>query len=434
MRTTRFQPASLAAVCTERELRFLLLDAGHIPWCSRLRLCGLLLLVDFVLRNHSSRGVSIPADLARAFISKLKGPRPEGTIREPLAVLCRVGILKRVRRAVNSWHIRTPAAYVVEPGYLRRKSMLEVDLPSNLAKKRESTRERCQSRLNKKYPFRAQLLDDLQNLSFAPECRKRIVELLQDRNFGPSTKRAMEAIDGGRHFVRVNPRGQISTSTSSCPKVLKEHLLINGEPIAMCDISHAHHCFLPALITERIQYLREKHGPEVDARFHREELSRLVCVLSGGDYYGLWCRNASDPNERAQKKQIINMILNWPNAKCEGNRLYRWMRRTFPYTFAIVEDVKRNDHRNISKPLQFFTAQAIKGALMNTQALGIPAIPDVDCLICPERHKEVVSVLVGEEVYNISHGVCCKVGGIRYQPRNVTSSAAESCDSDPPPF
>ena len=77
------------------------------------------------------------------------------------------------------------------------------------------------------------------------------------------------------------------------------------------------------------------------------------------------------------------MILNWPNAKCEGNALYRRMRQAFPITYRICEDIKRKDHRNLSKSLQYCTAKAINGALLEAQAKGIAAIPDVDAIICP---------------------------------------------------
>ena len=109
------------------------------------------------------------------------------------------------------------------------------------------------------------------------------------------------------------------------------------------------------------------------------------------------------------------MILNWPNARCEGNGLYRRIRRAFPLVFRICEDIKRNDHRNLCKSLQYCTAKVINGALLEAQAKGIVAIPDVDAIICPERHKETVCALIGQHVYEVSRGLCCKVGGVRYE-------------------
>ena len=72
----------------------------------------------------------------------------------------------------------------------------------------------------------------------------------------------------------------------------------------------------------------------------------------------------------SRRKLLLTMILNWPNAKCEGNGLYRRMRRLFRSTFRICEDIKRKDHRDISKSLQYYTAKAINGALLDAQAQG----------------------------------------------------------------
>jgi hypothetical protein len=110
-----------------------------------------------------------------------------------------------------------------------------------------------------------------------------------------------------------------------------------------------------------------------------------------------------------------------------ADRLYRYMRRRFPITFGICEDIKRKDHRNISKALQFFTAQAINGALLEAQALRIPAIPDVDAIICPQQHRDEVCRLIGKQVYDITGGVRCKVDGLRYTP--VDSGSAGVAES-----
>jgi hypothetical protein len=80
-------------------------------------------------------------------------------------------------------------------------------------------------------------------------------------------------------------------------------------------------------------------------------------------------------------------------------------------------------YRNISKCLQYYTAEAINGALLAAQAQGIVAIPDVDALICQVSDREIVCESIGQHVYQVSHGVCYKVGGIRYRPRCVESAA-----------
>jgi hypothetical protein len=352
--------------------------AGQKEWCTRVRLCGLLLLIDFLCGHHAIGGFPVSADLADGFISKLGKPKSGRSIREPLAVLCHVGILRRVRAAVNGWHLRTPALYSLGREYAKRRVTLDVDLPLCLARKRELAFERSERRRNRRYPFRARLLTDLEKLSFDLDSRRLITELLGHPDFGPSAKRAIEAVDGIKHWLRVSPREQVTTSITGCPRELKQLLLIGGESAVFCDIAYDHHCFLSALLRARISYLREKHGSGADVCRYQAELEQLTEFLSDGDYYSKFCRDIHDPVEREEKKLLLTMILNWPNIKCERNALYRRLRTLFPLTFKICEDIKRKDYRNLSKSLQHYTAKAINGALLEAQAKGVVAIPDVD--------------------------------------------------------
>lgn len=342
-------------------------------------------------------------------------------------MLCKAGILKCVRPAINGWHIKKPAAYVFDDEYCERRLTVSVDLSTKLARKRESAPLRREERLKRRYPYGKALLSDLERLSFASESRRRIAELLINPNFGPSAMRAVQAVDGGKHRVTVSPTEQITTSISGCPREWKKCLLIDGQPVVFCDISYAHYCFLPRLLADRIKYLAKRHGPEADIVHHEAERTSLIQFLSNGDFYAKWCKNSENDEERKQKKLLVNMLLNSPNSKCEANRLYRWMRSCFPITFGLCEDTKAKDHRNISKPLQHYTAEAINGALLEAQALGIPAIPDVDAIICPQQYRDAVCRLIGKHVYIITGGVCCKVDGLRYTP--VDSDCAAITES-----
>ena len=109
MRAPSSRRVSLIGVVSAGDLAERLRREGQDEWCTRVRLGGLLLLIDFLCRNHTVGGFPLPADLADGFISKLGKPKSRRTMREPLAVLCHVGILRRVRAALNGWHLRTPA-------------------------------------------------------------------------------------------------------------------------------------------------------------------------------------------------------------------------------------------------------------------------------------------------------------------------------------
>src|SRR5215469_4583573 len=73
-------PVSLIGVISENELRKLLKVKSQTAWCSRVRVGGLLLLIDYLLRNIRDGAVSISADLARSYLSKLRNSCAAGEI------------------------------------------------------------------------------------------------------------------------------------------------------------------------------------------------------------------------------------------------------------------------------------------------------------------------------------------------------------------
>ena len=168
-------------------------------------------------------------------------------------------------------------------------------------------------------------------MSFGAGSRRRITELSRDPKKAAAVRRTIEAVDGGSHVLRISPREQITTSVTGCPRGLKPLLLLDGEPTVSRDISHAHFCFFPMLLCERINHRREKHGFHNSTGLgdYEAELRRLIELLSTSDFYARWCANPDDPIERKQKKQLLNVLLNSPTAKCAENALYRRIRAEF---------------------------------------------------------------------------------------------------------
>ena len=91
-----------------------------------------------------------------------------------------------------------------------------------------------------------------------------------------------------------------------------------------------------------------------------------------------------------KRRSLLIILLNQKNEKCQQNRLYQRIRAAFPITFAIVEDIKRDDHRILGKQLHRFIADVITAALLEVQRKGIAAIPHVDALICHEKQHATV--------------------------------------------
>jgi hypothetical protein len=326
-------------------------------------------------------------------------------------VLCVLGLLQKVRAAVFA-HIKTSAVYSFTHPYCKRRLRLEIALTPKLAQKLASSDERRETRLNRKYPFRKQLLVDLAAVSFSPSARSLIAAALSGKNFH-NVRALVTAIDGGNHFVRVSERGQITTSLGSCPRELQPHLLLDGLPTVTCDISNAHWNFLPLILANRLHHVSGEPAREEYIRDGWRERGQLIALLSDGHFYRTWCVDSENEHERGEKKIILNILLNQNNEKCQSNRLYRRIKAEFPITFGVIEDIKRNDHRNLSKQLHRFTANAIAGALLEEQGKEIAAIPHVDALICQEKHRRTVCEAIGRQIFQAT-GVYCTVGGIRY--------------------
>ncbi len=132
-----------------------------------------------------------------------------------------------------------------------------------------------------------------------------------------------------------------------------------------------------------------------------------------------------------KRKSVLNMVLNQRNDICLNNQLYRRIRAEFPITFAAVEDIKRKDHRNLSKQLQRFMADAVAAALVKVQQKGIAAIPHVDALICRRKDHALVCEALGSQIF-LTTGICANVGGIRYSPLTEIEEQALAFDEIDP--
>ena len=276
-------PVCLCGVVDVVALDALLIANKQTIWCSRVRLRGLLLLIDYICRKLKKNGtIRISADLAHSFVSKIRKRDRPSTITEPLLLLCVIGILRRKCPAVFA-HIKTSAVYCFADPYSKRRLRLEVVLTPKLAQKIASADDRREDRLNRIYRFRKQLLADLAAASFSPSARPLIARELSGKNF--HTLRALiAAIDGGRHTVRVNERGQITTSIGSCLRELQPYLLLHSSPVVSCDIANAHWNFLPLILTNRFHHFSCEPGCEKYVNDGWREHNRLIALLSEGDF------------------------------------------------------------------------------------------------------------------------------------------------------
>ena len=396
--------------------------AGQTPWTSPTRLSGLLLVLRHIQRatkgskRPKSDGIAFSNRLARQYASKLR-TAPAGVEREALGALVKAVLIEQVSPAKVNSFARHSARYVLTTEGSRLVLVTaECSLAAVAARKVAAAPERLENALNRRWPFRAQLLRDLAKVALAgtEAARATITTLLECRDTRSCTRAVVNAIATLEHTARVQPSGQITTSLNSCPRELKPHLCIEGEPVAICDISSAHWMFLPRLLTNRIEYRRQRGDDEMELASLKDELGRLIELCSSGSFYASTLPDTATAADIKNRKALLNVLLNSPQSKAATNCVWRSLRQRFPLCLAIIDSIKADDHRAISRQLQHFTASAITAALQAMQRQGLPAIPDTDALIVRQRDREAACHAIGLAMFRETRGVCVKVDGIKF--------------------
>jgi hypothetical protein len=396
--------------------------AGYGHWCSRVRLGGLVALLANVQKKSAGKAhqnVKLPLSnrLVRGYISPYR-KHVAGCHREAVPVLVEIGWLELVEKAHVGFHEKKSACYRPGPHFPPVKiPAITAETTPCIARKVENSIQRREAGLNRRFPFREPLLADLRKLTIPASAHATVEGLLNDKDYQPSTQRTVAAVKARNHTVTVKPSGLTVTSMLSCPRPLKPLLHLAGEPVALCDISSAHWTFLPRLVADRIAF-RRKRGHTGDDEISLAplvaEYERLIKVMSKGSFYRLFCRDDATEAEVKARKKLLNVLLNSKNHRSKNNKLWKWVRSKFPLCIGIIEAIKRENHRNIGRQLQHFTAKAIEAALLDMQRQGLPAFPDTDSLIVRECDRVAACHAIGKAMYEETRGVRVTVGGMRF--------------------
>lgn len=414
----------------------------QVEWNTTHRLNGLLYLLSRLTKLNKSTGFQFSGKLAADYCSPIKRPKNKDTICSPMPLLVEIGFLDIVHDALWRGHLTQSTIYRLTDKYAGSKLPVKLSLSAKQAQRFANAYERREKRLNERHPVRAGVLNSLNQLGFAESARPIIAKLRKQ-----GTHEIASAIDCKEHKCTFDGSGTATTTISSLPRELKPHLRLSGEEALFCDISHAHHVWLPRILDDRMDYYQEREGTwmicfhlavnhiklnpgawlfslfiakrpvVVDLSKYEQEKTDLISFLNSGDYYSKWCEDGEDKGERDKIKNMANMLVNFPSELAARIPLYRKWKGKFPLAFRIIEDIKSSrsrGHRGISVQLRYFTAQAMNAALLELQKKGIAAVPQTDAILCQRQHREVACQALGRAVFNESRGVCCKVDGIRY--------------------
>lgn len=440
--------------CVGREGLLELLSANDQgEWCSRCRMDGLQLLLAQMTKRNKPTGFAFSASLAQDYCSQIKRPKSKSTVGCPLPLLVKIGVLETVRAALWRGHLKQSTIYRLKGKYADQRVEVKLELSPKQEQRFADANARKEKRLNRRHPVRAGILESLNRLSLAESARPIIANLRKQ-----GANEIVRAIDCKVHKCTFDESGTATTTISSLPRELKGHLKLSGEDALFCDISHAHHCWLPRILDDRIKYYQERQvtwaicfqhavnfirdnpGACLFGLFiaqrplllsldnYEQEKAKLIDFLNTGDYYSNWCEDGEDKNERDKIKKMANRLLNFSTHLASRIPLYRKWKSEFPLVFRIIEDIKcskSRGHRAISIQLRYFTAQAVTAALLELQSMGVEAVPQTDAILCQRRHGEAACKALGRAVFDESRGVSCKVDGIRYTPSSqagVTNS------------
>ena len=382
----------LGCVCV-CELRNLLTSKQQKEWTSEKRIGGLLLIIDLIARKGGT--VSISSELSRQYVSTFKRAKNPGTIKQPLALLVHLGILEIVQKAVVAPHRKASAKYRLNPAHGKPRP-IQAAISRQQVEKQATATVRQQRYLNRKHRTRAKILADLRMLAFSPEGNRLALQMILAGEKSRGIGRFWRPLnDPSLHKLSFDPSGTAHHFAMYCPRELKPHLTLGGKSVAIVDMKAAHLVALLCVGRGRVSWLaKERH----DTQDLEAELARYKATLETTDIYEALGGTA----DRNNFKHTLLASLNMATSKAIHLPPYQRLKSAFPRLVAIVEDLKKNDHRSLSKQLQFFTAQIIEGATHKAQSMDIACLPDTDALIVPYSFKNLTRTLLNDSIREVT--------------------------------
>lgn len=186
----------------------------------------------------------------------------------------------------------------------------------------------------------------------------------------------------GKDFVRKKRRDnqRLYTSMTFLPKKVRQHLTVDGEPVAEVDIKTAQPFFVAVLAGDT-------------------DLQEFI--TSGGDFYD----TIFDGDDRAEKKKRWGMLCFW--AKRKTSSLTKAARQSlkdkFPQTYRYIFSVDRLDL--VRELFRVESSLMVDKVLPDILSAGSTAATVHDCVICPTSDAEIVKERIedrGKEQFGIS--------------------------------
>jgi hypothetical protein len=394
------------------ELRRLLLKAEWAPWLSNVRVNALLLLVADAVEREKAGAFDFGRDRARALCSPLDAKvaaANKDVSREGLAVLTGLGVFHRDFVGVSYPQAVASEFRFGERYASRKRFRLKMELTPKLADKWARKNERVRELFERRTPVVGAVRRSARRLGLSDEGVREMMRLHRTKpDSFASAANCFRLVDGQLDELNPDKMKTIHSDISRCPKEIRPHLLLDGEPVVEMDISGAHLIVVTKIYEPA--FLVRFGVPHEPADAERERRS-LVEMIETGDAYAGETEEEKQKRDKSKKAQLtsLNIEVKVQMAMKAAQRLSA----DRPIFRAVMWAVKRKNHRSLSQWLQRWLSDIVNAAVVSLDADGIPSIPIVDCLMVRQRDEARARDELASRIYAAT-GVCAKVGGIRY--------------------
>ena len=388
-----YLPQELTGVMGENELKTIIASKNQSEWSSKKRIAGLLLILDYFARKGGVTSMS--SELSRQYVSTLKRAKNPGTIRQPLALLVHLGLIEVAQKAIATPHRKASARYRLNPAYGKPRP-IQTSITRQQVEKMATATVRQQIRLNRRHRTREGILATLSTVDISNEGNVLAIKMIAGGEKSQGITKFLKPMnDRALHKVSIDPSGTLHHFVKSCPRELKPHLTLDGKPIALVDMKAAHLVCLLCVGRDRVKWMGANGRDTADLE---AELTRYKATLEGSDIY----ERLGGTAERKTFKLTLLRSLNMATSTAKRLPPYMQFKTAFPRIVGIIQDLKKNDHRALSKQLQFFTAQIIEAATHEAQSLSIQCLPDTDALIVPLESEGTALQLLNNAIHEVT--------------------------------
>lgn len=369
------------------ELPELVKRAGWPCWSSRTKLNGLLMMVADAA-DRAEKGVfDFSCDRARTFSSSLHTDTAAayGAPGEALGLLEALGVFELVKPG-QRYPVRRAAEYCFAERFAKRGAFnIELKVTDKQLAKWHGRHDRIGKVFERKNPIIGIVRDNAAHVEFSAQAMELLLQLpLISPKRVASAQRCYDWLEAPVGRVTVDSSGTVNSPISGCPRLIRPHLLLDGEDVVEMDVSGAHIVLLTRIYEEDVL---NRYGIDHTEEAAAAERQSLIAQIESGDVYG-------EESTRKKTKRIMHQSLNLAIKVQMAMPITQRLIAGRPILANTMRAMKKTDHRGLGEWLRRWTSEIVNPSLISLHDRGIPSIPIVDGLMVRQRDAEVA----GEEL------------------------------------